>query len=88
MCDPRGYAANNIQHAIRPEDVLERRASVVLRHVPTNAPRLNQSQLFELRSSGAFKNIGTNPRFRGRSYDRSITRSRDEEEPLSRPCVL
>jgi hypothetical protein len=48
----RGFAANEITHCIRPEDVTDRRAVVILRHVPDDAPRLSKDELNELRDSG------------------------------------
>ncbi|KAK2146213.1 hypothetical protein LSH36_624g01079 [Paralvinella palmiformis] len=37
-----GYAADEITHCIRPEDVIQRRAVVILRRVRDNAPRLEE----------------------------------------------
>ena len=34
-----GFAANDVTHCIRPEDIKERRAVIILRHVPSTAPR-------------------------------------------------
>ena len=36
-----GYAANDITHCIRPEDIRHRRAVIILRHVPETAPRMS-----------------------------------------------
>jgi len=47
-----GFAANDITHCIRPEDVTERRAVIILRHVPSDAPRLMKEELLELQRSG------------------------------------
>ena len=52
ICYSRGFAANEITHCIRPEDVTDRRAVVILRHVPDDAPRLSKDELKELRDSG------------------------------------
>jgi len=37
----RGYAADNVTHCIRPQDVVERRAVIILRRVKQDAPRLS-----------------------------------------------
>ena len=36
-----GYAANDITHCIRPEDIRHRRAVIILRNVPDKAPRMS-----------------------------------------------
>ena len=36
-----GYAANDITHCIRPEDIRHRRAVIILRNVPDQAPRMS-----------------------------------------------
>ena len=40
-----GYSANNVTHCIRPEDVRERRAVIILRHVPHTAPRMTDEDM-------------------------------------------
>ncbi|KAG8194812.1 hypothetical protein JTE90_017253 [Oedothorax gibbosus] len=40
-----GYAADNITHCIRPQDVKKRRAVVILRRVLPDAPRLSTAEL-------------------------------------------
>jgi len=50
-----GFAADDITHCIRPEDTEERRAVVILRHVPDTAPRMTIEELAELRLVEAAK---------------------------------
>ena len=40
-----GFSANNVTHCIRPEDVRERRAVIILRHVPHTAPRMSDEDM-------------------------------------------
>ena len=40
-----GYAANEITHCIRPEDIQHRRAVIILRHVPESAPRMSRNDM-------------------------------------------
>ena len=40
-----GYAANEITHCIRPEDIQQRRAVIILRHVPESAPRMSRKDM-------------------------------------------
>uniref|UniRef100_A0A672LN57 RNA demethylase ALKBH5-like n=1 Tax=Sinocyclocheilus grahami TaxID=75366 RepID=A0A672LN57_SINGR len=40
-----GYAADDITHCIRPQDIKERRAVIILRKTRPDAPRLNSSSL-------------------------------------------
>ena len=44
-----GFSADEVTHCIRPEDITERRAVVILRHVPHSAPRMSYRELEELR---------------------------------------
>ena len=43
-----GFAADEITHCIRREDIKLRRAVIILRHVPENAPRMTQEELDDL----------------------------------------
>ena len=44
-----GYAANKVTHCIRPEDIKERRAVIILRHVPDTAPRMTEEDMEHFR---------------------------------------
>jgi len=51
-----GFSADEVTHCIRPEDITERRAVVILRHVPHSAPRMSYRELDELRKAEEHKN--------------------------------
>jgi len=51
-----GFSADEVTHCIRPEDIKERRAVVILRHVPQFAPRMSHNELKELRRKEEQKN--------------------------------
>ena len=44
-----GHAANKVTHCIRPEDIKERRAVIILRHVPDTAPRMTEEDMEHFR---------------------------------------
>ena len=45
-----GHAANKVTHCIRPEDIKERRAVIILRHVPDTAPRMTRDDMEHFRN--------------------------------------
>ena len=47
-CVMSGYAADEVTHCIRPEDVLERRVAIIVRRVFPDAPRLTTEQFDNL----------------------------------------
>lgn len=40
-----GFSANKVTHCIRPQDIQERRAVIILRHVPDTAPRMTDQDM-------------------------------------------
>ena len=77
-----GFAADEVTHCIRPEDITERRAVVILRHVPHTAPRMSYKELDEMRRSEEQKNKDWKDKsyerrnFSKRSYTRSPSMER------------
>jgi len=61
-----GFAADEVTHCIRPEDITERRAVVILRHVPHTAPRMSYRELDEMRRAEEQKNKD----WKDKSYER------------------
>eukprot|EP00095_Tigriopus_kingsejongensis_P001664 snap_masked-scaffold857_size87770-processed-gene-0.1 protein:Tk01664 transcript:snap_masked-scaffold857_size87770-processed-gene-0.1-mRNA-1 annotation:"alkylated dna repair protein alkb-like protein 5" len=53
-----GYAANNVDYCIRPEDVPQRQAVIILRRVSHTAPRLSATELVALRENGLLPKEG------------------------------
>ena len=83
-----GYAADEVTHCIRPEDIKLRRAVIILRHVPENAPRMTQEELDdlikdELNAKAEKAKEGSRSRSRSRSR-RSRSRSRNRSRSRSR----
>eukprot|EP00092_Neocalanus_flemingeri_P018128 GFUD01019620.1.p1 GENE.GFUD01019620.1~~GFUD01019620.1.p1 ORF type:complete len:724 (+),score=240.63 GFUD01019620.1:129-2174(+) len=84
-----GFSADEVTHCIRPEDITERRAVVILRHVPHSAPRMTYRDLEELRRLEEQKNKHWQKerkpeRQRSRSPQRRSRRSMSEEKRRSR----
>ncbi|XP_054713205.1 RNA demethylase ALKBH5-like [Uloborus diversus] len=64
-----GYAADNITHCIRPQDVKKRRAVIILRRVFPDAPRLSKAEL-ALISQPKVVNVGSQFDFIDEMFDR------------------
>ncbi|KAL4239987.1 RNA demethylase alkbh5 [Mactra antiquata] len=69
-----GYAADNITHCIRPQDVVRRRAVIILRKICDDAPRLDP-----LSSSKVKPAFESRKRERSRSYSSSYSDSSDSD---------
>ena len=93
-----GHAANKVTHCIRPEDIKERRAVIILRHVPDTAPRMTEEDMEHFRKqeeakkrerppspSGGNVYIYDHRKFRSsRPERRHRQRSRSPERPRRR----
>ena len=83
-----GYAANKVTHCIRPEDIKERRAVIILRHVPDTAPRMTEDDMEHFRKQEEAKRRERPPspsRANVYIYDhRKFRSSRNERRPRQR----
>lgn len=83
-----GYAANKVTHCIRPEDIKERRAVIILRHVPDTAPRMTEEDMEHFRKQEEAKRRERPPspsRANVYIYDhRKFRSSRNERRPRQR----
>ena len=83
-----GHAANKVTHCIRPEDIKERRAVIILRHVPETAPRMTRDDMEHFRKQEEVKKR-ERPQSPSRAnvyiYDhRKFRSSRNERRPRQR----
>jgi len=74
-----GFSADDVTHCIRPEDITERRAVVILRHVPRAAPRMSFGELDELRRLEDKKNNSWRDNRYERQSKRHYSRSSSRE---------
>eukprot|EP00794_Sanderia_malayensis_P008915 gene8915-9867_t len=84
-----GYAADKVTHCIRPEDLVERRAVIILRRVKRDAPRLEvtpsfQDKQYAKRYSYEHENTASTRKRKKKPYfehdDRGEEQSSDEED--------
>ena len=86
-----GFSADEVTHCIRPEDITERRAVVILRHVPHSAPRMDYRELEELKrmeeqKNNYWKKDKRHERQRSRSPHRRSRNKTSESWPRKRRC--
>lgn len=65
-----GYAADNITHCIRPQDITSRRAAIILRRVLPSAPRLDHIELYCYTDTDFFSRLASG---RKRRYTKEET---------------
>ena len=74
----QGYAADQVTHCVRPQDVTRRRAVIILRHVRSDAPRLAPEDVPNIQSSASItpRERQSHPHISNRRRSRSTSRDK------------